>query len=150
MTANLSMKLYTTGKVRENRVFLDSGIFIAFLQARDRWHNEAKTLFQTGNCHFYCSYLVISETYSWFLHREGEEAARNYRLFLASLPNFKYLPVDAITHKETLLILDKYRGSKLTFVDASSIYYIINFRVGQVWSTDGHLSLAGKPVYPIQ
>jgi hypothetical protein len=35
---------------------------------------------------------VVAETYGWFLHRLGEDAARTFRLALADLPRFSSSP----------------------------------------------------------
>jgi predicted nucleic acid-binding protein len=74
-------------------VFLDSGILIAFLNARDQWHDQAATLFALGKARWSTSFLVVSEAYSWFLHRHGEEAARALRGFLDNLDGLRIVSV---------------------------------------------------------
>jgi len=74
-------------------VFLDSGIFIAFLDRSDRHHASAARLFADPPRRWYTSLAVVSETYGWFLHRLGEEAARIFRLALAELPRLQLLPL---------------------------------------------------------
>ena len=44
-------------------VFLDSGIFIAFMSRRDRWHAQALALFGGPRPRWTTSMLVISEAY---------------------------------------------------------------------------------------
>ena len=44
--------------------------------------------------------------------------------------------------------LDRFRGSKLTYVDASSLTLIDQHDIPQVWSTDRHLALSGAQVLP--
>ena len=129
-------------------IFLDSGIFIAFLNPRDRWHVQARALFSAPPVSWSTSILVISETYSWFLHKMGEEAARTFRLFLASLDDLRILEVSAEDHEATWRILDRFRGAKLTYVDASSLHFLEFHGIRIVWSTDYHLSLAGAEVLP--
>ena len=92
--------------------------------------------------------LVISETYSWFLHRMGEESARNLRLLVDNLPGLKVFEVTAEHHKETMRTLERFRGSKLTYVDASSLALIERHNIGCVWATDYHLGLTGRDVFP--
>ena len=65
---------------------MDSGAFIAFLDASDRQNGAAVALFESPPPRIVTSALVVSETYSWFLHRLGEEAARRFRGCLARLP----------------------------------------------------------------
>jgi predicted nucleic acid-binding protein len=67
-------------------VFLDSGIFIAFLDRSDRHHGAALRLFADPLRRWSTSLAVVSETYGWFLQRLGEDAARTFRLALTELP----------------------------------------------------------------
>ena len=129
-------------------VYLDSGIFIALLNRRDQWHPQAVSLFGTAKPRWMTSVLVVSETYSWFLHRMGEEAARSFRSFLSSLPGIRLMEATRGHHEATLEMLDRFRGSKLTYVDASSLCFIERNRVRKVWATDHHLSLTGAEVLP--
>ena len=132
------------------KVFIDSGIFIAYLNKRDRWHQQALFLFQEKNIQPYTSELVISETYSWFLHQAGEEIARQFRLFVNAIPKMKVLFSNAEVHAATASMLDKHRGSKLTYVDASSLTILDAQKISTVWSTDYHLSLTGKTIKPVK
>lgn len=132
------------------KVFIDSGIFIAYLNKRDRWHQQALFLFQEKNIQPYTSELVISETYSWFLHQAGEEIARQFRLFVNAIPKMKVLFSNAEVHAATASMLDKHRGSKLTYVDAASLTILEAQKISTVWSTDYHLSLTGKTIKPVK
>jgi predicted nucleic acid-binding protein len=51
-------------------------------------------------------------------------------------------------HKETTKLLDRFRGSKLTYVDASSLALIERHKIACVWSTDYHLGLTSSEVLP--
>jgi predicted nucleic acid-binding protein len=129
-------------------VFLDSGIFIAALSRRDRLHAQTVELFGRGRTRWTTSLLVISETYSWFLHRHGEEAARNLRAFISALAGLTILPVTQDDHERTLRVLDRFRGAKLTYVDAASLGWIEQRKIKTVWSTDHHLGLTGAEILP--
>jgi predicted nucleic acid-binding protein len=129
-------------------VFLDSGIFIAFLNGSDRWHGQARALFGGAKPRWSTSYLVISESYSWFLHRYGEEPARTFSRLIANLPGLKVYDVDVQHHSKVGAMLERLRGSKLTYVDASSLCFMEIHKVRKVWSTDRHLGLTGAEVLP--
>lgn len=129
-------------------VFLDSGIFIAFLDERDQWHSQAKALFHEPPRKWTTSLLVLSETYSWFLHRMGEEPARSFLLLLSSLRGLSLFEANLEHHRRTLKMLDRFRGSKLTYVDASSLVLLTEHKIDCVWSTDHHLWLTGVEVLP--
>ena len=132
----------------EQRVFLDTGIFIAALSRRDQHHQSARALFGGSRPRWHTSLLVWSEAYSWFLHRHGEEAARTFRLFADSLEELIVFDIDGEHHQQACRMLNRLRGARLTYVDASSLAFMEEHRIGTVWSTDHHLGLAGARVLP--
>jgi len=81
-------------------VFLDTGIFVALLNRRDRWHLQAATLFDGERPKWSTSYLVVSEGWSWFLHRMGEEAARTFATLLDHLEGLKIHPITSEQHRD--------------------------------------------------
>lgn len=129
-------------------VFLDSGIFIALMSRRDRWHAQAVALFGGPTPKWSTSILVVSETYSWFLHRMGEEQARTLRQFMDNLPGLQVLEATQEHHRAVVRMLDRYRGTKLSYTDASSLVHIERRKIKRVWSTDHHLGLNGAEVLP--
>jgi predicted nucleic acid-binding protein len=129
-------------------VFLDSGIFIAFLNRHDQWHPQAKALFSLARPRWSTSYLVIGEAYSWFLHRHGEEAARSFRVLVDKLDGLKIHEATADHHRQVVRMLDRLRGAKVSYVDASSLCLLERHKIRKVWSTDFHLSLTGAEVAP--
>lgn len=129
-------------------VFLDTGIFIAFLDRSDRFHSAAVELFSNPPRQCHTSLAVVSETYGWFLHRLGEEAARTFRLALADFAWLTLQPLDAAHHAAVLGKLERLRGHKLTYVDASSLVFLSRLRIREVWGTDRDLSIEGARVVP--
>jgi predicted nucleic acid-binding protein len=129
-------------------VFLDSGIFIAFMNAKDRWHGGAVALFGGARPRWCTSVLVVSEAYSWFLHRLGEESARSFRLLLENMAALRILDATVEHHGHVKKMLDRLRGAKLTYVDASSLVLLERQKIKQVWATDHHLGLMGAEVFP--
>ena len=130
------------------KVFLDTGIFVAFLNRRDRYHSQAVTLFSGPKVRWSTSALVRAEAYSWFLHKYGEESARSFRLFLDNLPDLRIFETDPRHHEEVCGVLDRMRGAKLTYVDASSIAFMTKNKIELAWATDRHLGLTGIEVLP--
>ena len=128
--------------------FLDSGIFIAFLDRSDRYHPAAVQLFSDPPRRACSSLAVVSETYGWFLHRLGEEAARTFRVALADCSWLRLLPLDADHHAAVGRKLERLRGHKLTYVDASSLVFLAHLRIREVWGTDRDLAIEGARVVP--
>lgn len=132
----------------KDAAFVDSGAFIAFLDRSDRSHPAVTALFGAPPPRWSTSSLVISETYSWFLHRLGEPAARTFRLLLEELPRLTLLDT---TRSHRALVdekLDLLRGRKLTYVDASSLVWLAERDIRIVLGTDHHLALEGATVVP--
>lgn len=129
-------------------VFLDSGIFIALMVRNDQWHAQARSLFSGARPRWSTSILVISETYSWFLHRMGEEGARKLRLTVEQLEGLRIFEATRNHLRDVTKTLDRFRGANLTFVDASSLALIERHKIRRVWSTDHHLGLSGAEVLP--
>jgi predicted nucleic acid-binding protein len=128
--------------------FVDSGAFISFLDASDHQHVATRALFASPPRRLVTSALVVSETYGWFLHRLGEDAARRFRSFLADLRPLVVLAVDSPHLGAVGRTLDAHRGRKLTFVDASSLAFLSRHGLRTVWGTDRDLALEGATVLP--
>lgn len=94
------------------------------------------------------SVLVVSETYSWFLYKLGEEVGRTFRNFLDELPKLRVLDANDEHRDAVWKKLDRLRGAKLTFVDASGLVWLEKRGIGTVWGTDHHLGLEGATVIP--
>lgn len=129
--------------------FLDTGIFIAFLDRSDRHHRGAVRLFADPPRRWASSLAVVSETYGWFLHRLGEEAARTFRLAVGELAHLELLSIDQGHHRDVVRKLERFRGHKLTYVDASSLVFLERLGIREVWGTDRDLGLEGARVLPI-
>lgn len=130
------------------KVFLDTGILIAALNRRDQHHEQARALFAGPPPRWRTSVLVWSEAYSWFLHRHGEEPGRTCRLFLDNLDGLVVLEATADLHRDTCRMLDRLRGARLTYVDASSLALMEQHEIRTAWATDYHLGLTGAEVLP--
>ena len=134
--------------MKPGKVFLDTGIYIALLNKRDRHHLQAVALFGGPKPDWYTSILVWSEAHSWFLHRQGENAARMFRTLASSLEGLEILGADLSLHDETLQMLDRMRGARLTYVDASSLALMARHGIRTAWSVDYDLGLTGAAVVP--
>lgn len=91
---------------------------------------------------------MVAETYGWFLHRLGEDTARTFRLLTADLPSLAVLGIDDRHRAAVDQKLESLRGTKLTYVDASSLVWLARKRITTVWGTDHHLSIEGANVIP--
>ena len=128
--------------------FLDSGIFIALMSRKDRWHEQAVALFGGPTPKWSTSILVVSETYTWFLHRMGEEQARAFRQLVDNIKGLRVLDATQDHHVAVVRMLDRLRGTKLSYTDASSLVHLEQRKIKCAWSTDHHLGVNGAEVLP--
>lgn len=129
-------------------LFLDSGIFTAFRNRRDQWHEQARAPFGGVRPRWYPSCLVVSETSSWFLHRHREEAARSFRMFLDSLAGLRIFAATGEHHRQVPRMLGRLRGARWTSVGASSLCWLGRSKIRKVWATGHPLGLTGAQVLP--
>jgi predicted nucleic acid-binding protein len=86
---------------------------------------------------------------SWSCPRRiREEAARSLRTLLDNLEGLRIFDIDKHHHQQVGKMLDRLRGAKLTYVDASSLCFMERHKIKIVWSTDHHLGLTGAEVLP--
>jgi predicted nucleic acid-binding protein len=128
--------------------FIDSGAFIAFLDASDGLHEHVVALFAEPPRRLFTSVLVVAESYGWLLHRLGEPEARRLRTLLRDLPMLEVLGADAKHLSEAERRLDRLQGRRLSMVDASSLVLLAARRIVNVWGTDLDLALEGATVSP--
>ena len=129
-------------------VFIDTGAFVAWLVGADHQHAAAEALFAALPPRPATSLNIIAESHAYFLHKHGENAARTFSAALARLPRLHLYPSDLAHHAAVLRRLDRHRGLKLTYVDASSLVHVASARIKTVWGTDAHLGIEGARVVP--
>ena len=78
----------------------------------------------------------------------GEEQARSFRMLIDSLPALRVLGAPREHHGDVVRMLERFRGSKLSYVDAASLAFLERHKIACVWSTDRHLGLTGAAVLP--
>ena len=64
------------------------------------------------------------------------------------LPRLELLGLDPAHHEATVRKLERFRGHKLTHVDASSLVFLQEYHVREIWGTDRDLALEGARVIP--
>lgn len=132
----------------KQEAFIDTGGFVAWLVRSDRQHDAAAALFARPPGPVATSLAVVAEAYGYFLRKHGEDAARTFRAALAAVPRLTILESSLARHAAVERKLDKHRGLKLTYVDASSLVHLSEGRIRTVWGTDAHLGIEGARVLP--
>jgi hypothetical protein len=60
------------------------------------------------------------------------------------------LALDTAHHAAAVQKLERLRGHRLTYVDASSLVFLARLRIAEVWGTDRDLALEGARVLPLR
>ena len=78
----------------------------------------------------------------------GEEQARMFRELVDNLTGLHVFDATREHHAKVVKMLSRFRGTKLSYADASSLVHIDGRKIRRVWSTDHHLGLTGAEVLP--
>jgi hypothetical protein len=68
---------------------------------------------------------------------------------LGEFPRLRLLALTPEHHAAVLQKLERLRGHKLTYVDASSLVFLGALRIDEVWGSDRDLALEGARVVPV-
>jgi len=120
-------------------VFLDTGF--SSLSSIDRIDITSRRPSVLGSPphRWFTSLAVVSETYGWFLHRLGEEAARAFGWSWGISRVSICWPIDADHHAAVVRSSSACGGHKLTYVDASSLVFSA-LANREVWDRQGSCS----------
>ena len=136
-----------------DRVFVDSGGWIALLSARDTHHAEAEGLFRTAISHrvrLLTTNLVIAETHRALLFRAGPAAA------LSALDRIEASPLSALTfvgaaeHTAALHWLRRLHDQDISYTDAASFAVMTAARCRAVLGFDRDFVIAGFTLWRSQ
>jgi hypothetical protein len=58
-------------------------------------------------------------------------------------------PRTGFPQESVLRKIERLRGRKLTYVDASSLVFLQDLHIAEVWGTDSDLSIEGARVLPV-
>ena len=136
-----------------DRVFVDSGGWIALFSARDTHHAEAEDLFRTAVSHrtrLFTTNLVIAETHRALLFRAGPAAA------LSALGRIEASPLASLTfvgtaeHAAALQWLRRFDDHDISYTDAASFAVMTAIRCRTVLGFDRDLAIAGFTLWRLR
>jgi uncharacterized protein len=101
--------------MKSQKVIIDSGPLVAFLNKADQYHNWALTQFSQLNPPFYTCEAVISEV--CFLLRETRNGAQNvFKLLERELIQIPFKLESEVS--ATIVLMDKYNNIPMSLADA--------------------------------
>jgi hypothetical protein len=71
-----------------------------------------------------------------------------FRQLIDNLQGLRVLDATQEHHAAVVRMFDRFRGTKLTYTDASSVVHLAERKIKRVWSTHPHLAVSGVEVLP--
>ncbi|MFD1361812.1 type II toxin-antitoxin system VapC family toxin [Lentibacillus salinarum] len=139
--------------MKRNKLFIDTGAWIALMLETDQYHEKARYFFESIDLSVTrtTSSFVIAETYTWLRYREGFKCAH---LFLEIVNHSKASrALDVIEgDKDTIelaeQILRDFSDQRLSYVDAVSMAMMKKKQMKQVFGFDQHFYIMDFEVVP--
>ncbi|MBI2034451.1 MAG: PIN domain-containing protein [Candidatus Levybacteria bacterium] len=134
---------------QSKKVFIESGVFFAFVDRANPRYNEAAAYFRyfaQEQYQVFTSYSVIEETYKQIYENISPSLAKDFlRGIMLSNINILY-PTEADT-KKALKTLINFRGTELTFKSAHSAVLANKNTINQICTFDYLHPLFGITIF---
>lgn len=128
------------------KVFVDTGAWVALAVVRDDHHERAKTAWADMarmRAQIVTSIPVVIETFTFLDRRGSRELARSWRRSLDAVPRFRVLECGAADLGQAWTWIERKDMAKLGLVDATSFAIMKRRRVTAALAFDRHFSQAG-------
>lgn len=139
--------------MRKNKLFIDTGAWIALLDSKDRFHKQAVGFYQNldPSIQRVSSSHVIAETYTWLRYKTGFLFASRFLNVVQQARSSNVLTV--ITDSQDVLelaeqLLMDFQDQKLSYVDALSMAIMKKEGITNVFGFDHHFYLMKFEVSP--
>lgn len=136
------------------KIIIDSSAFISLLAADQYTHKQATNFFdklKEQNARLYTSNLILSESYTWLLYKNGLKVAIGLENMIAMGENEGLLEIfwiDDLLSRETWTYFVKFAEHKFSFTDAFSYLLVKKFRLDGIFTFDESFKKVGLPVKP--
>jgi uncharacterized protein len=127
------------------RVFLDSSGFLALVNPRDTYHEQAHAAWTTlteEGWHTFTTNFVVAETHALFLTRLGHNHATAFlqRILQGSTTIVRVSQRD---EQQAQAIIFRYRDKNFSYTDASSFAVMERLRIGPAYTFDANFAQYG-------
>ncbi len=135
-----------TKKFMQEKIFIDTGAFIALNDKSDQYHSDAislaKFIVKNNTIKLFTSNLVVAETYTRILYVSKPEIAIKF-LDIVMQTGIVLLYSDAKTEIKSKEYLVKFKNEKISYTDAVSFQLMKENVINKAFAYDHHFSLAG-------
>jgi len=135
------------------KVFIDTGGFIALVDEKDSYHQEARTFYMSlgKSVSLITSLLIISETYTWLRYQAGHDIASRFLIIIERAEKAGLLKValpDNEIKSKTHAVLKNYHDQNLSYTDAASFVILENMAIQDVFGFDSHFYIINRNLWP--
>lgn len=134
-----------------NRVFIDTGAFVALRNRSEREHEQAReTLRQliVERAQLFTSNYVFAETYTALLVRLGRNEAIQWGARFRAGETIELVRADQEIEERAWSILESHADKDWSYVDATSFALIERERLTSAFAFDRHFAQRGLNVLP--
>jgi len=132
------------------KVFVDTGAWLALADRSDAHHKEAVEAFLDiqKRSRFLTTNLVIAETYVLIRRNLGFGAAMKFLDSIEGSPKTTRILSDKSLEKAAVATLRKYGGQDFSYTDAVSFSVMNQHGIARAFSFDKHFSTVGFTMIP--
>ena len=135
-----------------NKIFVDTGAWFAFIDKTDYLHPRAIKHFKhinAKNSRLYTSNLVIHETITLLARRLTKKIAIDFIKRIYPDESINIMPVDFNTEQEALKTFIKYADQDFTVVDCTSFVLMQENGIKRAFTFDKHFKTMKFAVEPV-
>lgn len=137
----------------ESSLFIDTGAFIALLNADDDLHEEATAFYRSVKpaTRRTTTQAVVGECYTFFRYHVGCAAAAQWLDYLDGARGLGHLHVfysDEDDGRRAEDILRRFSDQALSYIDSLTLAAAQRYNVRAIFGFDHHLALTGLPLLP--
>ncbi len=133
-------------------IFVDSGAWIALLNQRDQYHDDAVVIYsglKQQKARLFTTDYVIDETATWLKYRANHSVAVQFLDLIESVEKTGVLTVaeiDKILFQEAKKLFRQYDSVQLSFTDCTSFAVCQKHNISETYAFDEHFAMMGITV----
>lgn len=134
-----------------DRVFIDTGAFVALRNRAEREHEHARSTLEQlvgDGAQLFTSNFVFAETYTALLVRLGRGEAIEWGKRFQASQTIELIRLDLEIEQEAWSILESHTDKEWSYVDATSFALIERERLTAAFAFDRHFAQRGLNVLP--
>ena len=133
-------------------IFVDTGAWIALLNQRDQYHDDAVVIYsglKQQQARLLTTDYVIDETATWLKYRANHSVAVQFLDLIESVERTGVLTIteiDKTLFQEAKQIFRQYDSVQLSFTDCTSFAVCQKHNISETYAFDEHFAMMGITV----